>query len=170
MPQVAAQLAKDLTALRPAHAAYFKANATRFDASLQPWRNALASFKRRHPGTPVATTEPVGDYMLEAAGADNLTPWNFQADVMNGVDPAPQDITLQDNLFKQHRVKAFLYNQQVTDTLTQSFLSLAAKYHVPVVGVYETMPLGHSYQSWMLDEVKALTRAVTTGASTTKLT
>ena len=36
----------------------------------------------------------------------------------------------------------FLYNQQVTDTLTRSFLSLAAKYHVPVVGVYETMPRG----------------------------
>ena len=34
----------------------------------------------------------------------------------------------------------FLYNQQVTDTLTQSFLGLARKYGIPVVGVYETMP------------------------------
>jgi zinc/manganese transport system substrate-binding protein len=117
----------------------------------------------------VATTEPVGDYMLLAAGTDNLTPWNLQADIMNGVDPAPQDVTLQDNLFRYHRVKVFLYNQQVTDTLTQSFLKLAAKNHVPVVGVYETMPLGYSYQSWMLDEVQALNRAVTTGQSTTKL-
>ena len=107
--------------------------------------------------------------MLDAAGADNMTPWNLQADIMNGVDPAPQDISLQTNLFKDHRVKVFLYNQQVTDTLTGSFLSLAAKYHVPVVGVYETMPRGYSYQSWMLAEVRALERAVTTGRSTTKL-
>ena len=79
---------------------------------------------------------------------------------MNGVDPAPQDISLQNSLFKDHKVKVFLYNQQVTDTLTQSFLKQAAKYHVPVVGVYETMPTGYSYQSWMLAEVNALKRAV----------
>ena len=40
---------------------------------------------------------------------------------------------------------------------------------MPVVGVYETMPLGYSYQSWMLAEVNALKRAVTSGQSTTKL-
>ncbi len=169
MPQVAAQLAKDLSALEPAHASYFKANAKHFDASLNPWHAALASFKRQHPGTPVATTEPVGDYMLQAAGTDNLTPWSLQADVMNGVDPAPQDINLENSLFKDHRVKAFLYNQQVTDTLTQSFLKLAAQYHVPVVGVYETMPTGFSYQSWMLAEIDALQHAIVSGKSTTKL-
>jgi zinc/manganese transport system substrate-binding protein len=169
MPKVAAQLVTDLSALEPSHAAYFKANATHFEAALQPWLTALKNFKKQHPGTPVATTEPVGDYMLLAAGTDNLTPWNLQADIMNGVDPAPQDVTLQDHLFKHHRVKVFLYNQQVTDTLTQSFLKLAATNHVPVVGVYETMPLGYSYQSWMLDEVQALNRAVTSGQSTTKL-
>jgi zinc/manganese transport system substrate-binding protein len=169
MPKVAAALAKDLAALAPAHAAYFRANARRFDASLRPWLNALARFRRRYRGAPVATTEPVADYMLEAAGADDLTPWSFQADVMNGVDPAPQDISLEDALFKQHRAKAFLYNRQVTDTLTQSFLTRARRYHVPVVAVYETMPSGYDYQSWMLAEVKALERAVAAGKSTTRL-
>jgi zinc/manganese transport system substrate-binding protein len=168
MPKVAARLVTDLSALEPAHAAYFRANEARFEAALQSWLTALRSFKKQHPGTPVATTEPVGDYMLVAAGTHNLTPWNLQADVMNGVDPAPQDVTLEDNLLKHH-VKVFLYNQQVTDTLTQSFLKLAANNHVPVVGVYETMPLGYSYQSWMLAEMQALNRAVTTGKSTTKL-
>ena len=28
-----------------------------------------------------------------------LTPFIFQADVMNGVDPAPQDVTLEQSLF-----------------------------------------------------------------------
>jgi zinc/manganese transport system substrate-binding protein len=169
MPKVAAQLVKDLTALAPAHASYFVANARRFDASLKPWTDAIATFKREHPGTPVATTEPVGDYMLQAAGTRNLTPWNMQADIMNGVDPAPQDVSLQTSLFTDHRVKVFLYNQQVTDTLTESFLRQAAQNHVPVVGVYETMPTGYDYQSWMLAEVNALERAVTTGKSTTRL-
>jgi zinc/manganese transport system substrate-binding protein len=169
MPKVAAALVRDLSAIAPSHAGYFRTRAQRFDASLKPWLRALSAFSRAHPHTPVATTEPVGDYMLQAAGATIMTPWNLQADVMNGVDPAPQDISLQDNLFKDHRVKLFLYNQQVTDTLTQSFLKQAARYHVPVVGVYETMPAGFSYQSWMLAEVAAMRRAVTSGKSTTRL-
>jgi zinc/manganese transport system substrate-binding protein len=170
MPAVAKALVADLSALEPAHKAYFQARERAFDASLQPWYRALREFKTDFPGTPVATTEPVGDYMLEAAGTRNLTPFPLQADIMNGVDPAPQDVTLQNSLFSQHRVKVFVYNQQVTDTLTQSFLRLAAKYHVPVVGVYETMPVpGYTYQSWMLAEVNALRKAVASGQSTTRL-
>ncbi len=169
MPRLAAALAKDLTTLDPSRASYFRANARRFDASLGPWLDALAALRRQFPHTPVATTEPVGDYMLKALGADNRTPWNLQADIMNGVDPAPQDIDLQHNLFKDHAVKAFLYNQQVTDTLTQSFLKQAVAEHVPVVGLYETMPRGYTYQAWMLAEVDALRRALASGRSTTKL-
>ncbi len=170
MPAVARAIAADLAALQPAHAAYFKANAAAFERSLTPWYRALAQFKSAYPGTLVATTEPVGDYMLEAAGATNLTPFSLQADIMNGVDPAPQDVTLQKALFSAHRVKVFVYNQQVTDSLTQSFLQAAKHAGVPVVGVYETMPTpGYDYQSWMLAEVRALRRAVAEGVSTEKL-
>jgi zinc/manganese transport system substrate-binding protein len=170
MPAVAKALASDLSAIQPSHHAYFQANATKFDKSLKPWDAALTAFAKRYPKTPVATTEPVGDYMLAAAGAVNLTPFSFQADIMNGVDPAPQAVSLQDSLFSKHRVKVFLYNQQVTDSLTQSFLSEAHKYGIPVVGVYETMPTpGYDYQSWMLAEVKALQKAVADRISTEKL-
>jgi zinc/manganese transport system substrate-binding protein len=170
MPAVASALAKNLSALEPSHASYFAGNARRFDASLKPWYQALNQFAARYPHTPVATTEPVGDYMLQAAGTENLTPFQFQADIMNGVDPAPQDVTFQDGLFSGRRVKAFLYNQQVTDSLTESFLAKARQYGIPVVGVYETMPTpGYDYQSWMLAEVNALQRAVADHVSTEKL-
>ena len=36
----------------------------------------------------MAVTEPVADYMLQAAGTDIMTPFPFQADIMNGVDPS----------------------------------------------------------------------------------
>jgi zinc/manganese transport system substrate-binding protein len=170
MPVVAKEIARDLAALQPSHAAYFTANAASFDRSLQPWYQALARFKAAYPGTPVASTEPVGDYMLQAAGTDNLTPFTFQADVMNGVDPPPQYVSLENNLFAGHKVKVFLYNQQVTDSLTASFLTTAHRYGIPVVGVYETMPTpGYDYQSWMLAEVNALQRAVAGKVSTQKL-
>jgi zinc/manganese transport system substrate-binding protein len=170
MPAIARALVSDLSALQPSHAAYFAANASRFDASLQPWYQALKQFAARYPHTPVATTEPVGDYMLQAAGATIMTPFGLQADIMNGVDPAPQDVTIQNGLISGHRIRVLLYNQQVTDSLTQTFLSAAKQDGIPAVGVYETMPVpGYDYQSWMLAEVKALQRAVADGVSTERL-
>jgi zinc/manganese transport system substrate-binding protein len=170
MPAVADAIAADLAAIDPAHASYYQANATAFIASLAPWNAAIAAFKAKYAGTPVATTEPVSDYLLQAAGADNLTPWTLQADIMNGVDPSPQDVSIQQSLFREHKVKVFVYNQQVTDPLTQSFISDAQAAGIPVIGVYETMPTpGYDYQGWMLAEVNALRNAVADGVSTQKL-
>lgn len=170
MPAVADAVARDLAALMPAHADVFEANAKRFKASLQPWYAAIAAFKKDFPNTPVAVTEPVGDYMLQAVGSDIMTPFSLQAAIMNGTDPSPQDVSLQNSLFTNHEVKVFVYNQQVTDTLTESFLSLAKKNGIPIVGVYETMPQpGYTYQSWMLAEVEALRKAVTAKVSTETL-
>jgi len=170
MPLVAGALVADLSALAPGHAAYFRANAARFDASLRPWTQALKRFAATYPGAAVATTEPVADYMLQAAGVDNLTPFSMQADIMNGTDPAPQAVSLQNALLSGHRVRAFVYNQQVTDSVTREFLNHARAAGIPVVGVYETMPTpGYDYQSWMIAELQALQRAVAHGKSTTKL-
>jgi zinc/manganese transport system substrate-binding protein len=170
MPIVAKAIASDLAALQPAHAAYFQENATKFEESLKPWYEAIAKFKAAYPNAPVATTEPVADYMLEAAGANNLTPFPFQADIMNGTDPAPQLVTLQNSFFSGHKVKVFVHNQQVTSSITESFVQAAKRAGIPVVGVYETMPTpGYDYQSWMLAEVKAIEKAVGQGISTEKL-
>ncbi|MFZ0042398.1 MAG: zinc ABC transporter substrate-binding protein, partial [Solirubrobacteraceae bacterium] len=150
--------------------AYFKANDAKFEASLKPWLAAISGFKAKYDGTPVATTEPVADYLLQAMGIVNLTPFSFQAQVMNGTDPSPQGVAAQDSLFSEHRVKVFVHNQQVTDALTESFVSAAQKAGIPVVGVYETMPTpGYTYQSWMLAETEALRRAVADKVSTAKL-
>jgi zinc/manganese transport system substrate-binding protein len=169
MPAAAKAMAADLAALQPAHKAYFQANLTKFDSSLTPWLTAIATFKAQHPGTMAATTEPVADYLLAAMGISNRTPFTFQADIMNGVDPAPQDIALENGFFTGHQVQVFCYNQQVVDALTSSIRQNAVKAGVPVVGVYETMPAGYDYQSWMLAEVHAIDQAVTSKISTEKL-
>jgi zinc/manganese transport system substrate-binding protein len=170
MPAAAKAMADDLSALQPAHKAYFQANLAKFDASLQPWFAAIDQFKSKYAGTPVAVTEPVADYMLQAMGANILTPFVFQADIMNGVDPSPQDISLEEGYFTRHQVKVFCYNQQVVDSLTSSIRLLALKSGVPVVGVYETMPVpGYDYQTWMLAELHAIEKAITTKVSTQKL-
>jgi zinc/manganese transport system substrate-binding protein len=170
MPKVAQALGHDLAALAPAHAAYFRAKVAAFDASLQPWLAQIAAFRSAHAGTRVATTEPVADYLLEAMGIDNLTPFSFQADIMNGIDPTPQDIALENGFFSLHMVKLFVYNQQVVDSLTESVRAKAQQAKVPVVGVYETMPTpGYDYQTWMEAETRAIAHAVVDGTSTLRL-
>src|SRR5579875_874398 len=170
MPAVAKALATDLSKLDPAHASTFHANANKFIASLRPWITAIAAFKAKYGGTTAATTEPVADYLLQAMGIKNLTPWQFQADIMNGTDPTPQDVSLEKGFFTQHQVKVFCYNQQVTDPLTDSIRQTALSAGVPVVGVYETMPVpGYDYQSWMMAETNAIKKAVTANISTQHL-
>ena len=98
--------------------------------------------------------------MLEAAGIENLTPFTMQADIMNDTDPAPQAVAQQEGFFSEGKADAFVYNQQVTDSITEKFLGSAADNGVPVVGVYETMPTGYTYQRWMEAELGALEEAV----------
>ena len=112
----------------------------------------------------------MADYFLQAAGMANETPWTFQADVMNGVDPSPQDVAAVRDLLASRSVRALVYNVQVTDPLTQSLVALARASGIPVVAVYETMPQpGFGYQSWMLAEARALQKAITTRQSTERL-
>jgi zinc/manganese transport system substrate-binding protein len=170
MSTVAAKISSSLAAIQPSHKAYFAARLTTFRASIASLNTKIATFRSAHGGTTVATTEPVADYLLTQAGIRNLTPWAYQASVMNDTDPAPQDVSKQQQLFSDRRVSVFVYNRQVTDAITSSSLALAAKNHIPVVGVYETMPGGeYTYQTWMLAELNALDEAVTHGKSTTKL-
>jgi zinc/manganese transport system substrate-binding protein len=170
MPAVAAAVAADLSAIQPARASFFATQARQFNASLNPWLRAIAAFKARYGGVPVATTEPVADYLLTAMGTDDLTPFRFQADIMNGVDPTPQDISLERNLVTTRQVKVLCYNAQVVEDLTTSIRQSARSHGVPVVGVNETMPTpGYHYQSWMLAEVDAIQAAVANGQSAEKL-
>lgn len=170
MPAVANAVAAELAALDPPEAAYFRANARKFAASLAPWRQAIASFKRQYGGTRIAVTEPVANDMLQAAGCDIATPLTLETAIMNGTDPSPQDVATEEALLSAHEVKILVYNRQVTETLTESFLALARRNGIPVVGVYETMPVpGYHYQSWMLAEVAALRKALADDVSTENL-
>ena len=170
MPKVATVVAHDLSLLSPRHAAYFARRLRTFLTSLQPVQSAIRAFKSRFAGTEVATTEPVADYLLSALGLHNVTPFRFQADIMNGVDPSPEDIAFQENLFTSHRAKVFCYNEQVSSTVTVAMRSLAESSHVPVVAVYETMPTpGFDYQTWMLAEISALSKALSSHVSTKEL-
>lgn len=169
MPRVAALIAAELARRAPKDRAMFQANLRAFDRSLERWTARIAALRRRFKGTPVAVTEPVFGYAAAALGLDVLTPYSFQLAVMEGNDPSPQDVQTEQNLFTHNRVKVFIYNQQAIVPITVNLLSLAKAHHIPVVGVYESMPPGKTYQGWMIDELDALNRALNRGVSTERM-
>ena len=107
MPVVAKAVGDALAELNPSAAEYFHANADKFVASLEPWNAAIAAFKAKHDKTPIAVTEPVADYLLQAMGFDILTPFSLEKAIMDGTDPSPQDVTTQNGLFADKKVKVF---------------------------------------------------------------
>ena len=169
MSKVAEKVASALENQMPAQKDYYENNLKKFNTSLGTWKQEIAELKTDEKGANVAVTEPVADYLVDAAELTNKTPWNYQAAVMNGVDPSPQDVKTQQNLFNEKTIKVFLYNSQAVDDSTTALLDLAKQNNIPVVGVYETMPNNYTYQKWMEAETKAIISALKDGKSTEKL-
>ena len=168
MPAVARALVSDLSALQPAHAAYFQANARRFDASLKPWFAALKEFKAL-PEHARRDDRAGGGLHARSGRGEEPDAVQPAGGIMNGTDPAPQDVSLQEACSPGQGEGVRL--QPAGHRFADPVVPAGRRAHgIPVVGVYETMPTpGYDYQSWMLAEVKALEKAVGEGASTEKL-
>lgn len=160
LPQVAAAIADELSAVDPAHAAAYRAGAGRFAASLAPVLDVIATIRQRYAGTPIAYTERVPGYLVQAAGLTLGTPPTFSQALENGNEPSPRDTAAFDTAITRHRVAALLYNPQVADAPTTRIRQLARRAGVPVVSMSETLPAGRSFQSWQLGQDRALLRAL----------
>ena len=81
---------------------------------------------------------------------------------MNGTDPTPQDVALENGFFSKHQVKVFAYNQQVVDSLTESIRANAQTGRACRSSAStRRCPLpATTYQSWMLAETNAIAAAV----------
>jgi zinc/manganese transport system substrate-binding protein len=161
LPLVAAAIRNQLSAVDPKDAGAFAAGAQRFDRSLAPLLHVIATIKRRYAGTPIAYTERVPGYLVQAAGLRLGTPASFSQAVEDGTDPSPQDAQTFNADITSHRVKVLLYNSQVVDTQTTAVKQLASIARVPVVGMSETLPPSYpSFQAWQLAQDHALLAAL----------
>jgi zinc/manganese transport system substrate-binding protein len=164
LPRIASAIAEAMTKADPAGRRTFAAGRRRFVASLGPLDRAVAGLKAGFGGTPVAYTEPVPGYLLEAAGLPVLTPPGFARAIEEGTDPDPAAVAEMRSLFTERRVRLLLYNTQATSPVTQDLRELATQNGIPVVGVTELLPLGLTYQEWQLRQVNAMSVALGRGA------
>ncbi|MBL7493692.1 zinc ABC transporter substrate-binding protein [Frankia sp. AgB1.9] len=154
---IEAQLEKE----DPAGATSFQANLATFLTGEQGVVAVIDQIKAKYTGTPVAYTERVPGYLVEAAGLKLATPASFSQSIEDGNDPSPGDTTAFDTALSSHAVKVLLYNSQVTSPITQKARALATTSGIPVVGVSETLPLGEKdFQTWQADQAKAILAAL----------
>ncbi|HEY7048660.1 MAG TPA: zinc ABC transporter substrate-binding protein [Jatrophihabitantaceae bacterium] len=154
---IEAQLAKE----DPAHVSAYQANLATFLAGEQQVVGVIDQIKAKYAGDKIAYTERVPGYLVEAAGLKLGTPASFSQAIEDGNDPSPGDNAKFQLALKDHKVKALLYNAQVTSPITQRLKSLASSSAIPVVGVTETMPPDEkNFQTWQADQARALLAAL----------
>jgi zinc/manganese transport system substrate-binding protein len=143
-----------------AHAGAYRRGLARFDASLGPLRLEVARIRSSFAGTPVAYTEPVPAYLLEAAGLRNLAPAAFTRAIEEGTEPSPEALNAMNQLVRNHAIKVLLYNDQAVSPITSRVRAAAEKSHIPVIGVSETLPPHRSFQQWQLAQARQLAAAL----------
>jgi zinc/manganese transport system substrate-binding protein len=161
VPVVAGAIERALASADPADAAGFAANLKTFDASLAPIDALIAEIKTKHPRAPVAYTERVPGYLLDAAGLTIATPPGFARAIEDGNEPSAGDTHAMNDLVSGHRIKALLYNAQATSAVTQHVQDVARRGGIPVIAVTETQPRDEAtYQSWQQHQLQALLTAL----------
>ena len=160
LPKIAAAIEQALAAADPAHAGAYRSGLRTFVAGLAPLQAAVAKIRTAYAGAPVAYTEPVPGYLIQAAGLRNLSLSSFTLPIEQGSEPSASAVFAMTELATKHRIKVVFYNSQAVSPITQRVRAAARAAGVPVVGVSETVPAGLTFQAWQLQQVHELLRAL----------
>src|SRR5882724_6055291 len=158
--KVADAVAHQLGQLRPAQATTFASNAAAFDRGVHELTFAARQIGVAHPGRKVVVTEPVADYLLQAAGITDATPPAFERAVESDTDIPVAAINDANDLITNRQVAALVNNAQAVTNVTRELAAKAQSAGVPVVNVTETLPAGvTSYLTWMSHQINDLAGA-----------
>ena len=160
MARLADAVAAKLGELEPSSAETFRSNAAAFKESLGGLETKLAGIKASAGAAPVAVTEPVPLYLLEAAGLDNQTPDEYTAAIEEDTDVPPAVLKATTDLMKSGSIRLLAYNQQTEGPQTVDVKDAATAAGVPVVNFSETLPEGKSYLQWMTGNVDNIGKAL----------
>src|SRR5215470_4588487 len=155
----------DLKALDPKDAAYFTARRAAVTTAFAGIRGQLAQIHRDHTNQPVASTESIFAYLARYLGLRLISPPAFMNAVSEGNDPPVASVVQFEHQLSAGQARVLVYNKQTATALTTSVRGIAARHHVPIVGLTETIqPSGESCEQWFGGELAALARALHGGA------
>ncbi len=159
MPALAQAVHTFLLQTDPAHQAEYRVYLVDFLKSLAQIDAKIVALRAKYQGLPIAATEPIFDYMAQAIGLQNRHQ-RLQLAVMNGTEPSAADFAAFADDLMQRRIKLLIYNRQTSPPIAQRLLALAQQAGIAVLEVTETLPVGLSYQAWMLAQLDELDHAL----------
>lgn len=145
-----------LVAVDPARASIYRRNAADLTARLHALQVDAARIGARHRDAPVAVTEPLPLYLVEAIGLHDRTPRAFTQAVEEGQDAPPAVLAEVLDLVTTGGIDVLLENAQTLSAQTTRVADAARAHHVPVVSLSETLPEHETYVSWMQANLDAL--------------
>ncbi|HET7138517.1 MAG TPA: zinc ABC transporter substrate-binding protein [Arthrobacter sp.] len=160
MGKLADSVAAKLGDIEPASASLFSSNAATFKAGVGGLADKLAALKAHGSGAPVAVTEPVPLYLLEAAGLENRTPAEYTAAIEEGSDVPPAVLKAATELAGSKDIRFLAYNKQTEGPQTLALKKAAESAGVPVIDFSETLPEGKTYLQWMTDNVQNVSKVL----------
>jgi zinc/manganese transport system substrate-binding protein len=158
--KVVDQLQQTYTKADPQDTSTFQQNADALEQKIDGLVQQEAALKQKYDGQPVAITEPVPVYLLDAVGLQNKTPDAFSEAIEEDSDVPAKVLSDTLALYSSHQVKVLAYNAQTTGPETEKVLAAAKQNNIPVVPVTETLPSGKDYVGWMSANLGALGAAL----------
>ncbi len=152
-------LASQLSQIDPVHQNYYQQQLDIFKNKQYKLQKKIKQMRQQYHGAPVIATEPVFNDM---AAALLLTMYgqSFQLSIMNDTTPSFADTKDFEDRLTHHLVKVLIYNNQVSNPLTEHLQTLAKEAGIPTVGVSETEPPDQQYFTWMNNQLEALENAL----------
>lgn len=153
-------IAEQLGEIDPDGADTYARNAEAFRTQLRAVSETTAGIASAHRDAPIAQTEPIAHYLIQAASLKDLTPPAFVGAVENGTDPSPASIAETRQLFADKKVRVLVYNVQTEDKVTRNVRETAEAAGIPVVEVTETLPEGMDFVQWQTRTAQSLADAM----------
>ncbi|MDQ0095167.1 metal ABC transporter solute-binding protein, Zn/Mn family [Paeniglutamicibacter psychrophenolicus] len=150
------EIAARLSALDPAKASTFTANAAELATELQGLEAKVATLRGSLEAKHFAMTEPVPFHLLEDLGMEDATPEGLSESIEGGSEVSPQAFNEMGRLFDNGAIDVLAYNTQTQSPQTERIRALADAANVEVIDFTETLPPSTDYVSWMDANIRAL--------------
>lgn len=157
--EVAADIAEHVSEAAPNAASDIATRHRAFDAALDALAGDVEQLSASATGSRVIATEPAPEALLEAAGIQIVTPPAFTEAVEEGSGVAPRILLDTLDVVASGAADAVVVNPQTGGSETDLVVAAAADGGIPVIEMFEVLPVGESYQAWMAENINRLTEA-----------
>jgi zinc/manganese transport system substrate-binding protein len=147
--------------LEPKSSRYFARQKTRFETRLAPYKQLIATIKRKYSGVPVGASESIFDPLAQALGLKLVTPPTFLKAISEGSEPTAADKTTIDRQIAERQIKVWVFNSQNSTPDIKRITDAARKRGIPVATITETLvPASGSFQDWQSRQLRPLAVAL----------